>query len=557
MAQIYTMKKSGDRYELPPLVRHIDEWQRISADHRNQRLGQDWFDLVENFYQLTDLGGPLPSFRPLVRLPELQTIFLKEADALSEASPKVYLMDSESGSRNKERESGLQSMWRLSFLNYHAMFAMLSSLFIGMAPLQLGLDPDARNGRGAIWAKWRDPRTFYPDPTTDYTLNWSYTVAEDRLHLEEIRWRWPLTSAGLKPRTQGRMHSPAIGEAGYGFQMPEGPMSMIPGLPNNRQVPNDTRLRVRYVHCDDYTREKIEKHEIPAGAIVSPDFEWKYPNGRLIVECEGRILQDGDNPIPYKKKPYVPFWGIPPLYGIWSVPAMRFTMDMQNVAQRLYSGIFENATRLNNGVWFIDERTGIDPHDFGGIPGEVRVINANSPEPKCVYPGSMPAHFIQVPKILTDTQKELQGHGQARQGKTQAGNISPDLLDAASYAESGMTRLRGRLHAMSFQNLAELMFGLMGRYIKRQHLPLRDGKAVLWEGLLRPEQFDVVSDESAVRTLSQTVIRRMAPELLKGGALPLKEGLEAMEWPDAEKVAEGKQREMELQALGKVKGNKK
>jgi hypothetical protein len=30
-----------------------------------------------------------------------------------------------------------------------------------------------------------------------------------------------------------------------------------------------------------------------------------------------------------------------------------------------------------------------------------------------------------------------------------------------------------------------------------------------------------------------------------------------MEWPDAETVAEQKQHEAELQALGKVKGNKK
>jgi hypothetical protein len=483
---------------------------------------------------------------------------LKEANNLSESSPKIYVLNSENGKREKDKEKGLQGEWRRSNANYHAMFAMLSALFVGMAPLQVGFTPDLRNGRGGVWSKWRDPRTFAPDPTTDYECNWSYTIAWDRMHLEEVRARWPLTSKGIRPRIQGRMQSPAVGEAGYGFQMPEGPMSMVPGLPNStKSIPNDNRVRVRYCHCLDYTREKVEDKKLPDGAIVTPDFIWRYPNGRLIIDCEGTVLQDGDNPIPYKMFPYIPFWATPPLYGIWSVPAIKFTMDMQAVAQRLYAGLFENAVRLNNGVWFIDERTGIDPHDFGGIPGEVRVINANSPEPKCVFPQQMPAHFTQIPKMLTDTQRELQGHGQARQGKTQAGNISPDLQDAAAFQESSITQLRGRLHAWSYQRMAELYFGLMGRYLDRQHLPLRDGNSVLWERLQRPDLYDVMSDESSIRPLSQTVIRRMAPELMKSGALPLAAGLEAMEWPDAETVAEQKQHEAELQALGKVKGNKK
>ena len=108
-----------------------------------------------------------------------------------------------------------------------------------------------------------------------------------------------------------------MGASAYGVDMPSGPMSMVPGLPGHQGLPNDNRVRVRWCYCNDYTREKIEDKTLPDGAIVPADFEWKYPNGRLIVECEGYVLQDGDNPYPLKMFPAVPFSSTLPLYGVW------------------------------------------------------------------------------------------------------------------------------------------------------------------------------------------------------------------------------------------------
>lgn len=48
-------------------------------------------------------------------------------------------------------------------------------------------------------------------------------------------------------------------------------------------------------------------------------------------------------------------------------------------AQDLRVSIFENAVRLNNGIWYLNERGGISPEGFGGIPGEVKVLNPTTP----------------------------------------------------------------------------------------------------------------------------------------------------------------------------------
>ena len=96
---LITTRKSADYYS--PVSKHIDEWTRLSQDHRDRQLGSTWFEDCEAFYQLTDRGDPLPSFRPLVRVPQLQVLMMHEANDLSETAPRPYITDWEKGKRPK------------------------------------------------------------------------------------------------------------------------------------------------------------------------------------------------------------------------------------------------------------------------------------------------------------------------------------------------------------------------------------------------------------------------------------------------------------------------
>jgi len=555
---LITSRKSADYYS--PISKHLDEWQRLSRDYRDQKLGKNWFDEVEAFYQLTEGGDPLPSFRPQVRVPQLQVLMMHEANDLSETSPRPYIVDIERGQRDSEREKALQAAWRLAQVNYHSMFTTLMSLFSGMCPMQVGYDPDARQGRGAVWTKMRDPRTFDCDPAADYTCNWSWIMFEDREHLEKVKSDWGAAASQVRPRVSGKSVSPMLGDSAYGVDMPSGPMSMVPGLPRGHAIPSDNRVRVRRCYLLDYTREQVESHTLPSGAMVPADFSWRYPNGRMIVECEGYTLFDGDNPYPLRMFPAVPFWSTLPLYGVWTVPAIRYSKDLQNVAERLYTNVFENVVRLNNGVWFIDERTGIDPESFGGMPGEVQIINANSPAPTMVSPPQMPQQMTQFPQLLLDKQKELQGFTDARAGKPGAGNISPELFDSSVIRSQGVTQLRGRLNSVSYQRLGELLFYTMARFQPTQTMHTKTSAgydAIKWQSTNRPDQFDFELDTASILPFSQAMLRKMAPELRKAGLLDVHTTLETLEFPDAEKIATNLEQEQALAALAKSKGARK
>jgi hypothetical protein len=314
---------------------------------------------------------------------------------------------------------------------------------------------------------------------------------------------------------------------------------------------------VRHCYCLDYTREKIEDHQLPSGEIVPGDFAWKYPNGRYICECEGWILRDGDNPFPLKLFPVVPFWSTLPLYSIWAVPAVRYSKEIQHVAERLYTGMFENFVRLNNAVWFIDDRTGIDPEAFGGLPGEVQVINANSPVPQQVAPTPWPAHAVQAPQMLLDKQKELQGFTPARQGQPGAGNISPELFDESILRSQGITQLRGRLNAVAYQRIGELMFYTMLRYYRTQALYMKGASGyeiVKWPETNRPDQFDFEFDPETIVPFSKAMLRRLMPELRKMGMMDVESGLDIAGIPKAEEVAKRIEHEQALAALARTRG---
>lgn len=515
---------------------------------------------------MKDTGSPSPSFRPLIRIPMLQRIMLEEANQLSDLVPQMYIFSEKE--RDKEREKALQAQWRAAKVNEHILYASLTARYCGTGFLIGGLDPDLRNGKGGIWCKSVDPRMVCFDPSTDYTWDPAYVGYGTWMNIEDVRLRWPHTSKDIKAQGSTGSPAPLSGDAGYGFQMPTGPMQSMPGMPNatQKRYSSDTRVLVWHTFCKDYTRELVDDKDKPLEAeLIDPEIKLRYPNGRWLIDCNGIILQDGDSPHPMRSDinspffPLFPIWAMPALNSAWGVPVVNMTIDMQTLAQRLYTQAFENCIRLNNGVWFIDSNTGIDPEAFGGLPGEVQVKNAGTKTPECVAPNALSASAMQVPEKLLQLQNQVLGFGEARQGNPGAGNISTDLFDSSVLQSSGLLQLSGRLMGGTCQMLGEWMFRMMAMYIGRQNLPLRGADGIEmaeWQGQIRPDKYEVLLDEGSIRPLSESVVRRMTPELMKTGIVATGRGLRTLGYPGADEIAQEQKEQLELKALAAVKGRK-
>jgi hypothetical protein len=545
------------------VCRQIDELQRISQYERDKALGRDYFREINDFFNLDDGAANVPSFRPQVRIPQLQTLVLNEATDITDSSPKIYITSS--GDRDKDREKYFQANWRQGCYNNRILEGMIWAMLSNLGYLQIGFDPLARRGKGSTWVQSRDPQTVYPDPFAKSDADWSFLIFEDWMYVDDVKRRWPEKGRFVRPRSQ-MVESEPFGNVDGSLEFPEASPLSQQGT-QDRKIFRDNRVRVRHTYLFDTTREKVREY---AGSsqdiaeLVHPRFQYKYPDGRWITDCENVVLADGNNWCPQLPDDYlgtfplVRLKAMPTINNFWGPPPIRLSRSLQQLSEKLYSQVFENVVRTNNGVIVIENNTGLDPSGIGWLPGEVLMINAGSKPPIVVAPQALPQHMLTLPASLLSLQKELQGYSQARQGNPGAGNISPDLFDAAVWQSQPLTRLRGRLLAESIQRLASIVFYIEGRYksvADKRFMGVKKDKAdfATWNPIESMDDYDAYLDEGSLRVLSGAALKSVVATMAKANMLPTSYVLETFDVPNAEELAEEKMKELELAALSKVK----
>jgi hypothetical protein len=582
-----TARKSAKQESIDPRSKHVTQWVEASDSFRNKCLGETFAENAEKLYNLQDAMTPGPVYRPSLSIPMLQRIMLEEANQVSNLSPRMYIFPSagagdpsysgaqqadsslpSSSARDLAREVSLQAQWQISKMNLHLLMAGLTARYCGAGWIVAGFDPDLSRARGGMWARSIDPRLVFFDPGADYTWNPAYVGWGTWMNLEDVRLKWPETSRAISPRHTSGGFQPFSGDSGYGITQPQGPMSSMPGMPgqNARTQSSEWRVLVRHCFCRDYTRETVEKDDVPATSLIDPEVRLKYPNGRWLVECEGVILQDGDNPYPPRRDiaaprfPIFPNYVLPPLFGPWGIPVTRMTENMQRLAQRFYSQIFENGLRMNNALWVIEENTGIDIDGFGGLPGEVVTIKPGSKPPTPITPSAIGSGALQGAEKLLSLQNDVLGFSASRQGDPGAGNVSTDLFDSAVLQSSGLLQLAGRFLSETAQMAGEFFFDTMCKYQAKTTLPYRGPEGITlasWNGMVDPSTYDVALDDASVRPLSEAIVRKITPDLMKSGVVGPERGLRTLGYPDPEGIAKEQETSQALAALAKVKSGRK
>lgn len=538
------------------IVSQIDALESLAKKKREDVLGVGWEKDAKEFYELTYDSSTTasPAFRPQVRIPELQMLLLNEASDLSENNPRIYLATEEAG-RDRAREKALQAKWKQDKLNLEILYASLWSLICGTGFLQIGWDSDARRGRGDVWVKARMPEFVFPDPNATSDENLSYVIFHDYVYIDNVRRAYP--KDGYRVRVRGGM--PPGEEHTSTLRLPDGPMQGMGGLPYANTTTGDGRVRVRRLFVRDFSTQRVEgkRPESLDKSLAFPEFMPKYPNGRLIVECEGVILFDGTNPFPQGRFPLISISALPPLTGYWCPTPRRYTEGLQKLSERMFTQVYENAYRLNNGVTYIQENTGIDIEDFGGIPAEVHKIASGSQPPQTVWPNPMPQSMIELPMGLLRMQREVQGFTENRKGGSPAGNVSAPLFDASVAQSMPITRLRSRLLASGIENLAKMYFATIAEFYKTKTVFMTHGgesgvERVVWEPLEKYDDYSVILDPGSVKAISSSALRNLIPVLKQMGIIDSKTAVEWLELPQAEDIVMRLEREMQMRAAAGI-----
>src|SRR5580698_8605244 len=565
---VVTEKKTSPAYNNPDKVvtNQLDELERISRTERDKHLGKDYFDDIKKFYDLENTrSGIANSFRPQVQIPQLQTLVLNEATDITDASIKVYITNE--GKRDDSREKYYQANWRQGCYNNRILESIIWAMLTNLGFLQVGFSPSARRGKGVTWLESRDPETVKPDPFCKSDADWSWVQWDDWMYIDEVRRRWPDKAWKIKPKYYAGSADP-YGQIDTTLDFPEYSPLSNQGNEPEQKIFRDNRVRVRSTFLFDNTREKVESYAgsaSEANNLVHPRFGYKYPDGRWLIDCDEVVLADGNNWCPQLPDddrgtfPLVRVAAMPTIANFWGPAPIDLSRSLQTLGERIYTQLFENIVRINNGVIVFRENTGLDPNSVGWLPGEVLVIRNGSDPPVVVNPQPLPQHMISVPASLFSLQKELQGFSEARQGQSGGGNVSPDLFDATLWQSHYQTRLRGRLLAESLQRLAQIVFYVDARYknvADRVAAPERgELKQTEWTPIDSEsmDKYDAHLDPGSLRVISAGALRSVVSALAKAKMVPTKYVLETLDLPAADELAEENMRELELAALGKLK----
>lgn len=537
------------------LVSQIDNLQRISQQQKRDQLGDRWFKEVREFYNLfplPDTGTPV--FRPTVRIPEAQMLGLMEAIDLTDIDPRIYLVKEwDNYQQDENAEVCLQAFWRDAEVNLKILYAMLWSWFCGCGFLQVGHDPTKRMGLGDVTVHWRDPDSVFPDPYALNDADWQFLILEDYMWLDRVRELWPVPGQRVPLRrsadAQVDVSAQQRANINMGLEVPAiSPMAqMLPGLPVSAS-PGDARVRVRTLFTRDASRIKVGDRKtqkpLKMAGLAEPEYIARYPRGRMVIESNGVILFDGDNPFLHGEFPVVRFLGMPALHGFWAPPPFRFLRTPQEIGERILTQGYENIVRLLNGVWFVDESTGIDVERFGGVPGEVQMKAMGSPTPELVQPKGTGGTEQQMADYLFGKNRVLAGFPEARLGKMPQGNASNDLFLGAISQTQTLTRGRGRLLYGPLRRTAYLIFATMAQYIRDNRRfadPRSDGFGMVgWEPvpIEKVKEYATHVDPASIQPYSAAMLRATVPLLRNLGMIDVETAHEFLRLPNRKKILE-------------------
>jgi len=566
----YNNEPPAFTYEEERDAAFLDELIRLCDDKRTEVLGPNYFEWAKEFFLFRpSFWQPQLEYQIKLKMSDLQTLVMQEASDLTDSEPVFFV--SRGGQREKAREDAFKANWRSSYYQMELFKATMWAMNAHTGFLEVIAD-GARSPRNAVRIRARNSQTVYPDPYATDWREWEYVIVRVPMAPDEIMRNFPHAAnrlPGLLMEHQRNMYlaqrsGGLIGSGPESIELPPGAMQSVPiGRP-----PGSTDfLAVDYVFIKDDARENVVRDLIgthaAGGVLPPPRTIMKYPTGRLIVRTGKLKLWDGPNQ--YRKFPIVPVFSMPPLYGVWGTPPIQYLIQMQHLAESMYSQRAENMIRMNYGYRVYQDGAILNPENFDKLGGLIRVKTSDdvSKAFRFVPPPAFSPDQGQFANELMGHMRELFGYTPERSGKAGQGNISPGLFDAAVSNAQSITRMRARLLSESVEEVGRLAFETMVDYqtdtVFSEALN-GDLRTAPWTGvpLEQLNAFDVQLDASSLRPMASSTLRQLVPVLANLGMITPEYALKWLNVPHAEDIANELKQQQMLAAMANAdkKGGK-
>lgn len=246
---------------------------------------------------------------------------------------------------------------------------------------EIGFNPDADFGAGAMtWAS-TDPFHVYPDPNArdineDRTRN--FTVAEP-IDVAVLKREYPEMAKYIKADLSDLVSNQKTELDQLRFRSPVDARTLVEGNETVNQATRDQALKVTVYLKDDAEIEErkpelgSDGNQVMDPVSGQPQFSYerrlKYPNGRKIVVAGGVLCEDGPNPWDDGKFPFARLVNYMLPREFWGISEIEQLESPQKIFNKLVSFALDVLTLMGNPIWKVGTGAGVDTDNLFNRPG--------------------------------------------------------------------------------------------------------------------------------------------------------------------------------------------
>jgi hypothetical protein len=413
---------------------YIEKWKDYYHDFR----GKQW-------------RNKRPSYRHSEVINLIFTAIQNQVPLMTDARPTVEFIATEPSDvpLTNLMNDLFQSDWERFDWNYPLLECLYDSHIYGTALANIGFDPNADFGLGAVTWQSIEPIYGYPEPgasdvNTQRKCGW-FVYAEPQ-SIDKIRATWPEKGQFVTSDMQDLWQATKTDLNDIRFRSPADNRAVVEGKPSQDKA-NPEQALVITVWCRplDTEEHEVKRTNDDGSEETVYETKLKYPNGRKIVIASNVVLEDrdleaDDKSIPVQK--LINYVDPRSFYGISDIEQLE---GPQQTFNKVVSFALDVLTLMGNPIWVVDTESGVDTDNLFNIPGAV-VEKEPGSEVRREAGTQLQPFVMQLIDRLKLWFDDISGSQEVTRGSNPSGVTAARAIEALQ--ETGRTRIRQKTRNM-------------------------------------------------------------------------------------------------------------
>ena len=293
----------------------------------------------------------------------------------------------------------------------------------------------------------------------------------------------------------------------------------------------------------------LQRHITEHSRYEPSETRAKYPRGRLVTLCQGKVLRDEPNPLPIEWRDIFIKWDVfKNRRSYWGKSLVSDLFDLQDMLNHRRNMIHQNINMCTNGVVKVSRRLGEwaekNKAKFNNLLGKVWIMDDPDKDLVVDFGAPLPQHFFQELVSIEQTIDRRSGNEDLSSGRYPQG--SPPGITVSQLLQEGKTVVRMILRhyahalkqmarnaiAIMVENVSpDMSFRIMGEDNQPQFVKWKDLRD-------RAGLLDIRVDVATMLSSSRQERFRQAVELAQAGVYDAMAVLDAIDDPKKYEVAQ-------------------